>query len=74
MKFELPPTRETIKTLFNELNLHLPASKAIECILHCRGNLMEESDPEEFKVDKLYEWFNINLRTLKHINEDLADP
>ena len=74
LKFELPPTRQTLIKLFESLNLLLPMVRAIECILHCRGLKMEKSDPAEFQVEKLYEWFLLNLRTLQHINFDEIDP
>lgn len=34
---------------------------------------MESSDPAEFQVEKLYEWFHLNLRTLQHINLEEID-
>jgi hypothetical protein len=73
LKFELPPTRQTLIKLFESLNLLLPMVRAIECILHCRGLKMEKSDPAEFQVEKLYEWFHLNLRTLQHISFEEID-
>lgn len=48
LKLEMPPTRQTLQKLFESLNLILPAVRAIECILFCRGLKMEKSEPLEF--------------------------
>lgn len=74
LKLEMPPTRQTVQKLFEALNLYLPAVRAIECILHCRGLKLEKSDPSEFQIEKLYEWFHLNIRTLQHISLENVDP
>lgn len=35
---------------------------------------MEEEPPENFNLDNLVQWFLLNLKTLKHIDFNLADP
>lgn len=63
LKLEMPPTRAMLHKLFDALNLALPEMRAIDCLLFCRGLKMERSDPEDFQVDKFYQWVIINLRT-----------
>ena len=51
-------------------------SKLNFCVLdkNCRI-LARENEPEEnFDEDKLVLWFQINLKMLKHINYEEADP
>jgi hypothetical protein len=74
LKLEMPPTRSALLKLFEAMNLHIPTVRAIDCLLHCRGIRLEKSDPEDFDVNKLYQWFCRNLRTLKHISLDTVDP
>lgn len=68
LKLEMPPTRQTLKKLFESLNLALPETRAIDCLVYCRGQKLEKSDPEEFNIEKFYDWVKLNLRTLRHIN------
>mmetsp|Transcript_2782 Transcript_2782/g.4363 ORF Transcript_2782/g.4363 Transcript_2782/m.4363 type:complete len:116 (-) Transcript_2782:180-527(-) len=72
-ELHLPPTKQTLVKLFDLLNLDVSPVKVIDCLVYCRGKKMDEADPEEFQMNSLYEWFMINLRTLKHLSLDRVD-
>ena len=44
--------------------------KIVDCMVFCRGKLMEDAPPEEFEMSKLMEWFELNLRSLRHIKTE----
>ena len=69
----MPPTKVTLNLLFKKLNLYVPSLKVMECLVHCRGKNMEEEPPENFHMSMLVEWFEMNLRSLKHIDEMKVD-
>ena len=73
-ELNMPPTKATLSRLFDILNLEVSPIKIIDCMLFIRGKKMENSDPSEFDIKKLYQWFNINLRTLKHKDYEKVDP
>jgi len=54
LKLDMPPTRESLNKLFEALNLNLPSVRCIDCILFCRGIKMENSNPDEFDIEKLF--------------------
>lgn len=74
LKLEMPPTRDAINKLFESLNLQLPSVRCIDCILFCRGIKMENSNPDDFDINRLLEWFTTNLRTFSHITTKGVDP
>lgn len=52
----MPPTKNSVKKLFDGLNLEISPVKIIECILYCRGNKMElslEASEEKYDITKL---------------------
>ena len=72
----MPPTRANLAALFKAVNLRVPPTRLLDCLIFCRGKQMEEADPEEFQMGKLVQWFLLNLRTLSHISlrkENVAD-
>lgn len=69
----MPPTRAMIRKLFESLNLILQESRVIDCLLFCRGPKMEKSDPEDFKIEKFNQWFQINIRTFAHKSSKNVD-
>lgn len=69
-----PPTRHSLELLFRALNLRVAPTKLIDALIYSRGPKMEEEAPENFSVDKLVQWFLLNLKTLKHIDYKLSDP
>ena len=40
-KIVMPPTKESLDILFKRLNLYVPSLKIMECLVHCRGKMME---------------------------------
>ena len=74
LKIEMPPGRVCLTKLFDSINLSVPTVSIIDCILYCRGPKMENSDPEEFEMDKLVQWFILNIRTFKHQRSEGVDP
>ena len=60
--------------LFTQLNLSLPKVAIIDCLLFCRGMKMENSDPEQFDIERFYQWFIANIRTFRHIHTKDVDP
>lgn len=69
-----PPTRHSLKLLFEALNLFVAPTKLIDALIYSRGPKMEEEPAENFDLDKLVQWFLLNLKTLKHIDYKYADP
>lgn len=69
-----PPTRKSMNLLFRALNLSVAPTKMLDCLIYCRGPKMEDEPPENFDIDKLVDWFILNLKTLKHIDYNLANP
>ena len=66
---KMPPTKESLNRLFLKLNLYVPSYKVLDCLVHSRGTRMEEAPPEEFQMKRLVQWFELNLRSLKHLDE-----
>lgn len=69
-----PPTRESFKLLCKALNLEISESQILEAIVCCRGPKLEQEPEEKFSIDKLTQWFVNNLKLLKHLDYDNADP
>ena len=69
-----PPTRSSLDLLFRALNLKIAPTKLIDALIYSRGPKMEDEPAENFNEDKLVQWFLLNLKTLKHIDYNLADP
>ena len=59
--------------LCRALNLKVNDRKCIEAILYIRGPEMEKSNPDEFKLEKLINWFQLNLQTLEHESMEIVD-
>ena len=74
LKLEMPPTRDGLARLFEALNLYATTVTCIDCLLFCRGHKLEKSNPDDFNIDKMIQWFSLNIRTLKHINYEGVDP
>lgn len=72
-KIVLPPTKQSLVTLFKNLNLRVPMQRVYECLIFCRGAKMEQSNPDDFQLDTLIDWFLINIRTLDHLDEKKVD-
>ena len=64
----MPPTKKGLDTLFKKLNLYVPTLKIVDCLVYTRGKAMEDAPPEDFEMEKLVTWFEMNLRTLKHLD------
>lgn len=63
----MPPTKASLKKLFDLLNLDVSPVKILDCMLMCRGKKMEASiEPEDYDCTKLVNWLVLNIRTLKH--------
>lgn len=63
----MPPTKASLKKLFELLNLEVSPVKILDCMLMCRGKKMEASiEPEDYDCTKLVNWLVLNIRTLKH--------
>lgn len=73
LKLEMPPTRDGLARLFEAINLYATTVTCIDCLLFCRGHKLEKSNPEDFNIDKLIQWFTLNIRTLKHISYEGID-
>ena len=70
----MPPTKKGLNRLFQKLNLYVPTLKIVDCLVYCRGKAMEDGNPDDFEMEKLVSWFELNLRTLKHLsNKGVAD-
>ena len=54
------------------MNIHLSYLMATDAILYCRGKELENSN--EFDMDKLIQWFLMNIKTLRQIKyNDISD-
>lgn len=69
-----PPTRQSLKLLCKALNIQVSENKILDAMICCRGPKLENEPEENFDEDKLVLWFQINLKMLKHINYEEADP
>ena len=67
---KMPPTREGLDLLFKTLNLYVDSKRVFECLVYCRGSKLEDGPEDEFTMDKLWQWFELNLRSLHHIDVD----
>ena len=38
-------------------------------MVFCRGKEMEDADPDDFDINKLVQWFELNVRALHHIDD-----
>ena len=70
---EWPPTRDSFKLLCMALNLEISENKVYDAIVYCRGPKLEQEPEDNFSMDKLTQWFLMNLKTFKHINYEFAD-
>ena len=55
------------------MNLKITPTKVLDALLFIRGPQMENSDPEEFEMDKVIQWFLLNMKTLRHDDLSKAD-
>jgi hypothetical protein len=69
----MPPTRDGLRRLFEAMNLEVSPIRCIDCLVYCRGKKMEHSNPDDFDMKRLVQWFMLNLRTFKHADESAAD-
>ena len=84
----VPPTKESLNKLFMVLNLNVSPVKVIDCLVFCKSaakkpkSLKKKKDPktgveveEEWVYDttKLIQWFHLNVRTFKHLDETKVD-
>jgi hypothetical protein len=69
----LPPSRKDFANLCRALNLKISDRRCIEAILYIRGAEMEKSNPDEFKLEKLINWFQLNVQMLEHENMEIVD-
>ena len=69
----MPPTREGLRRLFEAMNLDVSPVKCIDCMVYTRGKKMENSNPDDFDMKRLVQWFMLNLRTFKHADEGTVD-
>jgi hypothetical protein len=69
-----PPTRWSLNLLFRAINLKVSPTRLIDALIYSRGPKMDEEPAENFNMDKLIQWFLLNLKTIKHIDYKLADP
>ena len=69
----MPPTRDGLRRLFEAMNLDVSPVKCLDCMVYCRGKKMENSNPDDFDMKRLVQWFMLNLRTFKHADEAAAD-
>ena len=67
----MQPTKKGLDKLFQKLNLYVPTLKIVDCLVYCRGKAMEDAPPEDFEMEKLVGWFELNLRTLKHLDSGI---
>ena len=68
-KIKMPPTKDGLHRLFKALNLAVPSVKVVDCLVFCRGKKMEDGPADDFDLKKLVAWFELNLRTLHHVDE-----
>ena len=66
---KMPPTKRSLTLLFRKLNLYVPSMKIVDCMVFCRGKEMEDADPDDFDINKLVQWFELNVRALHHIDD-----
>ena len=70
----MPPTKVSLKKLFELLNLDVSPVKLLDCMLMCRGKKMEASiEPDDYDCTKLVNWFVLNIRTIKHKDAKRVD-
>jgi len=74
LKIEMPPTRQNLALLFKGLNLNVPTVRIIECLLFSRGLKMENADPEEFDIEQLYKWVDLNIKSMPHLTNKGVNP
>lgn len=72
-KIKMPPTKDSLKRLFYALNLFVPTVKQLDCLVYCRGKKMEQAPERDFDMKKLIGWFELNLRTFKHLDNKKVD-
>ena len=60
---QIPITRDGMVTLCNSMNLKIKPTKAIDAVIYCRGPKMEQSPEEDFNIEKLVHWFQMNTST-----------
>ena len=70
---QIPITRDGMVTLCNSMNLKIKPTKAIDAVIYCRGPKMEQSPEEDFNIEKLVHWFQMNMKTMQHADPSKAD-
>ena len=76
LKIYEAPTRKDLTALFKALNLNVTTQKILDCLIYCRGRDMDNGKPELYSIEKLINWFMMNIRTINHISlnkEKIAD-
>ena len=81
----MPPTKEGLRKLCEILNLAVSPVKIIDCMIFCKSaakkpagrkdlatGLMIEAD-WVYDTTKLVQWFQINIRTFRHLDESRID-
>lgn len=48
------------------MNLKITPTKAIDAIIYCRGKDMENGADEDFDIQKLVQWFLMNMKVMQH--------
>lgn len=83
----VPPTKESLGKLFVALNLMVSPVKVIDCLVFCksaakRPKHVKKKDPKTgaeiedewvYETTKLIQWFHLNVRTFKHLDESKVD-
>jgi len=83
----VPPTKESLAKLFVALNLMVSPVKVIDCLVFCksaakRPKVVKRKDPKTgaeiedewvYETTKLIQWFHLNVRTFKHLDESKVD-
>lgn len=84
----VPPTKDSLAKLFVAINLAVSPVRIIDCLVFIKPaskkpkTLKKRKDPktgveieEEWIYDttKLIQWFHLNVRTFKHLDESKAD-
>jgi hypothetical protein len=72
-KIKMPPTKDGLTRLFKVMNLFVPTLRMVDCLVYCRGKKMEQGPEREFDMKKLIAWFELNMRTFKHLDPRKAD-
>ena len=69
----MPITREGMLILCKSMNLICTPTRAIDAVIYCRGEKMENGPESEFSMKKLVQWFLLNMKTMQHQDTKLVD-